>query len=147
MIGFDYSRRALWRANLIQTIAKHFKTLQDPRMGNALQHVFLDILVITICALIRGADGWTQVEVWGRANAAWLRTFLELPSSIPSHDTFGRVFARLDPPQFRRCFLKWIRAISPTMARGMCHKLAQRPLLRSWAGTPWTPKADPGVGW
>ena len=95
-----------------QTITKHFKSLPDPRTGNATVHVFLDILVITICAVICGADGWTEVALWGQANETWLRTFLELPDGIPSHDTFGRVFAQLDPQQFRKCFLSWVRAIS-----------------------------------
>ena len=95
-----------------QTIDKHFASLTDPRRGNARQHELLDILVISICATIGGADGWTEVEQWGQANEAWLRTFLKLPHGIPSHDTFGRVFARLDPQAFRRCFLSWVGAIS-----------------------------------
>ncbi len=93
------------------SIKKHFKALPDPRTGNATQHLFLDVLVITICAVICGADGWTEVQLWGEANEEWLRTFLELPSGIPSHDTFGRIFARIDPAQFGQCFLRWIRAI------------------------------------
>jgi predicted transposase YbfD/YdcC len=94
-----------------QTIDKHFAELADPRHGNALQHPLLSILFIAICAVISGADGWTEVELWGQANLDWLRTFLPLPNGIPSHDTFGRVFARLDPDAFRRCFLRWVRAI------------------------------------
>ncbi len=100
-----------------QTITKHFKSLQDPRTGNATRHLFLDILVITICAVICGADGWTEVQLWGEANEAWLRTFLELPNGIPSHDTFGRVLGLLDPQQFGKCFLSWIRAISKLTRR------------------------------
>ncbi len=95
-----------------QTIEKHFAALKDPRSGNATLHVLLDILVIALCAMICGAEGWTEFEIWGRANETWLRTFLELPNGIPSHDTFGRVFARLEPKQFRRCFLRWVKAIS-----------------------------------
>ena len=103
-----------------QTINKHFATLQDPRHGNALQHELLDILVIAICATICGADGWTEIALWGESSEAWLRTFLELPNGIASHDTFGRVFARLDPKVFRRCFMSWARAIG---------KLSHRRLL------------------
>src|SRR5437773_7803664 len=95
-----------------QLIEQHFASLKDPRTGNAQRHELLDILVIAICATICGADGWTDVEQWGQANAAWLRTFLSLPHGIPSHDTFGRVFARIDPQAFRDCFLSWVRAIS-----------------------------------
>lgn len=100
-----------------QTINKHFAALTDPRHGNALQHDLLSILLITICAVICGADGWTEVELWGLSNLEWLRTFLTLPNGIPSHDTFGRVFARLDPQAFQRCFMRWVRAISKLSRR------------------------------
>ena len=112
------------------TIKKHFKKLQDPRTGNATEHVFLDILVITICAVICGADGWTEVQVWGEANQEWLRTFLELPSGIPSHDTFGRVFAQIDPAQFGKCFRSWIRAISK-LTQGQVVAIDGKKLRRS----------------
>ncbi len=95
-----------------QTIPKHFSSLPDPRTGNATLHSLMDILVIAICAIICGADGWTDMELWGTTNETWLRTFLALPEGIPSHDTFGRVFALVDPEAFRRCFLEWVRAVS-----------------------------------
>lgn len=95
-----------------QSITNHFAAVADPRTGNAKQHLLLDIIVITICAAICGADSWVEVAVWAKANRKWLRTFLELPNGIPSHDTFRRVFLLLDPKQFRRCFLVWIRAVS-----------------------------------
>lgn len=100
-----------------QTINKHFASLTDPRRGNALQHPLHTILFMAICAVICGADSWTEVELWGQANLDWLRTFLPLPNGIPSHDTFGRVFARLDPEAFRRCFMQWVRAISKLSRR------------------------------
>jgi predicted transposase YbfD/YdcC len=100
-----------------QTIKQHFANLKDPRTGNAQRHDLLDILVIAICATICGADGWTDVEQWGQANELWLRTFLSLPQGIPSHDTFGRVFALIDPQAFRECFLSWVRAISQLTQR------------------------------
>lgn len=95
-----------------QTVTKYFASLPDPRTGNAIHHLLGDILVIALCATICGADGWVEVEAWGHAKEAWLRQFLELPNGIPSHDTFGRVFARIDPNEFERCFLSWIRAIA-----------------------------------
>lgn len=113
-----------------QSITKHFATLEDPRTGNATQHLLLDIIVIAICATICGADGWGEVAVWGRANQEWLRTFLELPHGIPSHDTFRRVFLLLDPKQFRRCFLAWIRAISK-LTQGQVIAIDGKKLRRS----------------
>jgi predicted transposase YbfD/YdcC len=95
-----------------QTIVQHFANLPDPRVGNAKRHELLDILVIALCAIICGADSWVEIELWGKANLMWLRTFLTLANGIPSHDTVGRVFARLDPDAFRACFVSWIRAIS-----------------------------------
>lgn len=93
-------------------ISDHFADLQDPRIDRTKLHKLFDIIVIAICAVICGADSWVEVEEFGNAKIDWLRTFLELPNAIPSHDTFGRVFALLDPDQFRLCFASWIEAIS-----------------------------------
>jgi DDE_Tnp_1-associated len=75
-------------------------------------HELPDIFVIAICAIVCGADDWTEVELFGNAKLSGLRTFVELPNGIPSHDTFGRVFARLNPEQFQQCFLEWTQAVS-----------------------------------
>jgi predicted transposase YbfD/YdcC len=93
------------------SISEHFATLPDPRRDHLKEHRLVDILTIALCGVICGADGWAAIETFGCEKERWLRTFLALPSGIPSHDTFGRVFARLDPEAFRRCFLTWVRAV------------------------------------
>lgn len=98
------------------SIEHHFRDLQDPRVDRTKQHKLLDIIVIAICGIICGADEWTTIEEFGNAKLEWFRTFLELPNGIPSHDTFGRVFAALDPDQFHTCFTNWILAVSEITA-------------------------------
>jgi hypothetical protein len=94
-------------------IEKHFKSLPDPRRKTANQrHKFIDILVIAICGIICGADGWVAVEKFGKAFDAWFRRFLELPSVLPSHDTFTDVFAKFSPKKFEACFISWTESIS-----------------------------------
>ena len=91
-------------------ILRVLKTMPEPRRHNT-RHKLIDILTIALLAVICGADGWVAVVVYAQRKEAWLRSFLELPEGIASHDTFGRVFARLNPEAFERCFLEWISAL------------------------------------
>jgi predicted transposase YbfD/YdcC len=100
------------------SISEHFATVTDPRAERGREHRLLDILTITLCAVICGADDWVAVATYGETKEAWLRTFLALPNGIPSHDTFGRVFRLLDPDELRRCFLAWVRAVVGEAAAG-----------------------------
>jgi len=76
------------------------------------RHKLIDVLVIAVCATICGAEAWTEMEEFGKAKEEWLRTFLELPNGIPSHDTFRRVFMRIKPSEFQRSFLLWVKEIA-----------------------------------
>jgi len=89
-----------------------FSELRDPRVDRTKRHELVDILAIAICAVVCGADSWVDVEEFGQAKEGWLRTFLELPNGIPSHDTFGDVFSCLDGEQFEACFRRWMQGIS-----------------------------------
>ncbi len=91
------------------SIGVYFSRLQDPRDWRGRRHLLSDIVVIAILAVICGADHWTEMEEFGHAKEKWLRTFLKLPNGIPSHDTFGEVFAAISPEAFERCFQSGLR--------------------------------------
>jgi predicted transposase YbfD/YdcC len=97
------------------SIKKHFRKLHDPRRRHRRRHLFLDILVIAICGVISGCNSWTQIAAFGRKRHGWLQRFLTLPHGIPCHDTFERVFARLDPVAFQNCFREWMLALAGTV--------------------------------
>src|SRR3954470_18908068 len=90
----------------------HFAELSDPRVERGQGHPLLSIVGVALCAILGGADDWVAVERFGNAKLDWFRRFLELPNGIPSHDTFGRVFARLDPDQFEAAFRDWVAAVT-----------------------------------
>ena len=91
---------------------QHFAPLKDPRIERTKRHQLLDILIIALCGIICGAESWVEIAAFGQAKLAWLKQYLPLPNGIPSHDTFGRVFALLDPQAFQACFLQWVQAMS-----------------------------------
>ena len=98
--------------NLLNTsFLEHFADLNDPRIERSKEHLLKDIRSIAILAIISGADGWVAIEAYGHAKYEWLKSFLELANGIPSHDTFSRVFSRIEPEQFQECFLSWVNSI------------------------------------
>ena len=98
-------------ANASRGLLRHFDPLEDPRMERTRLHRLDDIMAIAIIAVICGAQGWTDVQEYARSQYDWLKTFLHLPNGIPSHDTFGRVFALINPDAFERCFMAWVQSL------------------------------------
>src|SRR6516165_7818053 len=99
-------------ARKLGSLGTHLQALEEPRLQRSRLHHLLYILAITICAVIGGADSWVDVEKYGQAKQDWLRRFLKLPNGIPSHDTFGRVFAAIVPEQFQTCFAGWVQEMA-----------------------------------
>jgi predicted transposase YbfD/YdcC len=93
------------------SLRTHFADLPDPRIARAKRHDLLAIVTIAVCGVLCGADSWVEIERFGQAKQAWLERLVPLPHGIPSHDTFGRVFAALDPVAFETAFLGWVHAI------------------------------------
>lgn len=93
------------------SLIEHFKDLPDPRVIGRCQHDLLDVLVIALCCLLCGGEGFNDMEDFGQAKEDWFKTFLRLPHGIPGHDTFNRVFAALKPEAFLECFLRWTQSL------------------------------------
>ena len=114
-----------------RSLLEHFQTLEDPRAEYLLEHQLLDIIGLTICAVICGADTWVDIEQYGKAKENWLSEFLELPNGIPSHDTIARLFAALDPAALQECFLSWVKAIAQ-LSEGEVIAIDGKTLQRSY---------------
>jgi predicted transposase YbfD/YdcC len=117
----------------------YFRPLRDPRRNHRKKHLLLDIVVMALCAVIAGADDWQQVATFSRRRQAWLQTFLELPNGIPAHDTFERLFDRLDPQAFQTCFRRWVEALAHSL--GLPHIAIDGKTLRHSGNAPkgWKP--------
>jgi len=96
----------------IEMIEEYFGKVKDPRKERTKDHKLIDIITIAICGVICGAEGWTDIELFGKSKRAWLKTFLELPNGIPSHDTFGRVFSMIAAAEFQQAFYEWVVAVN-----------------------------------
>ena len=94
------------------SILQHFASITDPRMNRQKKHQLQDIFFITLCAVISGADNWVMIEAFGKAKEDWFTEQLALENGIPSHDTFGDVFAAIDTEQFSACFSSWVADLS-----------------------------------
>lgn len=96
------------RSHIITTI---FSDITDPRSPKNSQHLLVELIIITLCAVICGASGWEDIETFAKVREPWLAQYLTLPYGIPSHDTFRRVFARINPEELQRGFRRWVRAV------------------------------------
>jgi predicted transposase YbfD/YdcC len=93
------------------SLVDHFKNIPDPRVTNRSDHDLIDVLVISICCLLCGGESFNDMEDFGEAKLDWFKSFLSLRSGVPSHDTFNRVFAAIDPKEFLQCFLSWTESL------------------------------------
>jgi predicted transposase YbfD/YdcC len=116
----------------LRSLADHFADLPDPRLDRHKQHALLDLLVIAVCGILAGCDSWVDVERFGRAKLDWFRRFLKLPNGVPSHDTFGRVFALLNPEAFGACFTAWMAAACADL--GLTHVAIDGKAMRGSRG-------------
>lgn len=111
-------------------LISHFSNLTDNRKPNGIRHKLINIIVIAVCGVICGADDWVMIEYFGNAKREWFETFLEMPHGIPSHDTFGKIFAIIDPKEFQASFLDWVNEIA-TITRGQLIAIDGKTLRRS----------------
>lgn len=94
------------------SLVECFEDMSDPRVDRTKRHKLVDILVIAVCAVVAGSDTFEAIELFGNAHNAWFKTFLALPNGIPSQDTFERVFSRINPTEFRKCFSDWTKGLA-----------------------------------
>jgi predicted transposase YbfD/YdcC len=116
------------------SIKKHFRSLKDPRVVGRTRHLLVDLVVLAICGVIGNCDDWPDIVLFAQKRLAWFKRFLKLPGGVPSHDTFERVFAALDPRAFECCCLAWLRDVAQLV--GVGHIAIDGKTLRGSAGSP-----------
>ena len=121
----------------VGSIKKYFRLLKDPRVRKRSEHRLIDIIAIALCGVIANCDGWTDIIDFANNRIAWFKRFLTLPNGIPSHDTFERVFAKIDPVVFNRCCIAWLRDVSDLV--GLCHLAIDGKTLRGSATSKLAP--------
>src|SRR5919107_3558876 len=102
---------------MIKDLTACFDGLTDPRITRQCDHRLIDILVIAVGAVIACVESWEDIELYGRSKQAWLKTFLDLPNGVPSHDTFRRGFMLIDPDAFEGCFSAWAQSFAEAFDR------------------------------
>ena len=100
--------------------------MKDPRVERTRYHNLNDIIFIAIAAVLSGAESWNEIEFYGEMKEEWLKEVLELPNGIPSHDTFNRLFSALDPDEFEKCFLNWIKSVNEITKGGWLALMGKR---------------------
>ena len=113
------------------SILEYFAAVPDPRIDRRRLHPLTSILALSLVAVICGADSFVAIEEFGESKEAWLKTFLDFPNKIPSHDTLGRVFAILDPVALAEAFREWMRAVAGLTQGGWWRSTERRCVGRS----------------
>lgn len=106
---------------LRQSVVRHFQSVRDPRVERTKRHSLMAVITIALLAVLSGADGFVAIETYGRAKQAWLESFLDLAGGIPSHDTFARVFAAIDPTEFAASFQSWVGTLTEHLGIEVVH--------------------------
>jgi predicted transposase YbfD/YdcC len=119
----------------VGSIKRYFRRLKDPRIVRRSHHLLVDIIVLAICGVIADCDDWPEIVLFAQKRLTWFRRFLKLPNGVPSHDTFERVFDKLDPRAFQCCCLAWLRAVADVLSMG--HIAIDGKTLCGSAGSKW----------
>lgn len=101
--------------NIGDSILEHFSPLTDPRIKLKTRHILVEVVAMSLCAMIAGADDWVEIANFAKEKEEWFKKFLKLPHGTPSHDTFGRVFSLINPEEFGTCFITWLQSVFPVI--------------------------------